>query len=71
MELDFPLSDPFGTIDTTSSGHAERKFFEQYDTTCSGCWPDVYGHPAAHHLVDYVKIWDMPADAKIQPFMTH
>ena len=65
--------DPFGTV-PGGSGYIERKFFEQYDTSCSGCWPVTIGgitYPAAHHLLDYVKVWDMPADTKIQPFMTH
>jgi hypothetical protein len=61
-------------IDGGSSGISERNFFEQYDTSCSGCWPVTIGgvtYPAAHHLVDYMRIWDMPADAKIQPYITH
>ena len=52
----------------------QRHFFEAHDSTCQGCWdieiPPGSGHwyPAAHHLVDYFKIWDMPADIKVRPY---
>jgi hypothetical protein len=47
----------------------ERAYFEHAAAT-SG-WPgfrDVGGKHAAHHLVDYVRIWDVPADVKIPNF---
>jgi hypothetical protein len=47
---------------------AQRAFFEAYDTTCSGCKDVTIGghtYHAAHQKVDYVKVWDTPADVKI------
>lgn len=42
--------------------------FQTYDTSRShGGW-NVNGHPAAHHLVDYVKVWDVPSDMKLPDF---
>ncbi|HET6401371.1 MAG TPA: hypothetical protein VFH95_08225 [Candidatus Kapabacteria bacterium] len=46
----------------------ELKYFEQYDTTLGHGFWDVHGQHAAHHLLDYVKVWDVPADVKIPPF---
>ncbi len=46
----------------------EKAYFEEYDTSLShGCW-DVNGQHAAHHMVDYVKIWDLPSDMKVTNF---
>jgi hypothetical protein len=49
----------------------EKAFFEAHDTTCSGCKDITIGghtYHAAHQKVDYVKIWDVPADVKIPNF---
>jgi hypothetical protein len=53
--------------------HAERNYFEHAAATPG--WPGMKNvtigsktYPAAHYLIDYLKIWDMPADAKITPF---
>jgi hypothetical protein len=53
--------------DTTSGGYLEKKYFEAHADSCSGCWP-YHGQPAAHHLLDYVKVWDVPADVKISGY---
>jgi hypothetical protein len=48
-----------------------KAFFEEYDTTCSGCGDVTIGgrtYHAAHQKVDYVRIWDVPADVKIPNF---
>ena len=47
----------------TSISYLERQYFETH-TTNPGFWP-VNGRPAAHHLIDYVKVWDVPKDVKI------
>ena len=54
--------------DTTSNGWEERKYFEAHASDCLGCWPDANGHPAAHHMLDYVKVWDIPKDVKIPDY---
>ena len=50
----------------------ERKFFESHDTESVLGFKDVeippgsgHWYHAAHHLIDYVKVWDTPADMKI------
>jgi hypothetical protein len=50
---------------------ASKAFFEEYDTTCSGCGDVTIGghtYHAAHQMVDYIRIWDVPADVKIPNF---
>ncbi|HZK76058.1 MAG TPA: hypothetical protein VFD13_04040 [Candidatus Kapabacteria bacterium] len=71
-------SDPLGTDDTVaylmsdgtqvfkSITYYERKYFESH-THNPGFW-DVNGRPAAHHLLDYVKIWDLPSDMIVPKF---
>jgi hypothetical protein len=52
----------------------ERKYFESHATDTvknPGCWDvtiDGKTYHAAHHLIDYVKIWDVPKDVKIPNF---
>jgi len=66
--------DPLGTDTTTQSDwpfyksatYAERHYFETH-TTNPGFW-NVNGKPAAHELIDYVKVWDVPADMKIPSY---
>lgn len=42
--------------------------FQAYGTSLDhGCW-DVNGHHAAHHLVDYVKVWDVPQGSSLSTF---
>jgi hypothetical protein len=59
-------SDPFGTTPGTQM-YMQRKYLEHALATPGwpGVWPDKYGHPAAHHLVDYVKVWDVPRNVQI------
>jgi hypothetical protein len=55
-------------MDGDSATYAmEKAYFEANSATCQGCW-DVNGQHAAHHLVDYVKIWDVPSDIIIPKF---
>jgi hypothetical protein len=82
-EFDLEGSDPFG-LDTTfvywlpdtitkhynSVTYAEKKYFEDHphnpgfrDVTING-----KTYHAAHNLIDYVKIWDVPKDVKIPDF---
>jgi hypothetical protein len=71
--------DLYGTDDTVaytydgvtfykSINYQERHYFETH-TGNPGFWP-VDGKPAAHHLIDYIKVWDVPADVKI-PDLPH
>ena len=71
-QTDFDLdgNDSFGTH-PGSVTYQERKYFEHAATTPG--WPgfgNVDGKPAAHHMIDYVKVWDVPADVKI-PNLPH
>jgi hypothetical protein len=71
MDMGNP-SDPFG-LDTGSEMYTCRKYFEHAAAASSwpGFWPvSVGGHtyPAAHLLLDYIKMWDVPADVKIPDF---
>jgi hypothetical protein len=68
--LNVSYTDSLGTHPGTIT-YVERKYFEAHDTTCPGCWKVKIGgkwYPAAHHLVDYFKVWNMPADAKISQY---
>jgi len=72
--------DPFGN-DTTSflwdgstlynsvTGR-DRQYFEQHPNNPGMRDVSIGGHTyhAAHHLIDYVKIWDIPADVKVLDF---
>jgi hypothetical protein len=63
--------DPFGA-DTShnvngwyglnSLTYVERKYFEH--ALAASSWPGVWGG-AAHHLIDYIKVWDVPKDVQI------
>ncbi len=57
-----------------SIAYAIRSYFEHHGDSCEGCW-DVEEPPgsgrwlhAAHHLVDYIKVWDVPADVQIPKY---
>ncbi len=66
FDIDFgsPDNDSLGIIPGSAS-YIERQYFLTHDTsTGEGFWP-VYGQPAAHHLLDYVKVWDVPKDVII------
>ncbi|HZK75430.1 MAG TPA: hypothetical protein VFD13_00855 [Candidatus Kapabacteria bacterium] len=59
FDINLSTSNPFAP-------NFDRQFFEAHvNDTGHGCWPDKYGHPAAHHLLDYVKVWDVPKDVII------
>ena len=75
IDIDYARNDPMGT-DSATDGHGndssitylERHYFETHENeTGEGFWP-VNGQPAAHHLLDYVKIWDVPKEVQIPPF---
>ena len=40
----------------------EKAFFQSNVATAPGCWNN-----AAHDLIDYVKIWDLPAGYSVPP----
>ncbi len=66
FDIDFgsPDNDSLGIIPGSAS-YFERQYFLSHDsTTGEGFWP-VHGMPAAHHLLDYVKVWDVPKDVII------
>jgi hypothetical protein len=50
----------------------ERQFFEEHNTETALGFEDVTiggrTYHAAHHLIDYVKVWDVPKDVKIPDF---
>jgi hypothetical protein len=47
---------------------AQKLSFDMYkDSLSHGCWP-INGHSAAHHLIDYVKVWDVPSDMRLPDF---
>jgi hypothetical protein len=78
IDFDNNFNDPFG--DTTSLNqygglnsqmHMERLYFE-HAASVSG-WPGfetVDGKSVAHHMLDYVKVWDVPKDVYI-PNLPH
>ena len=79
---DGTIIDPFGMDTTTffnegvqywnSITGRERQWFDAHDTNrAMGCWDVTIGgktYHAAHHLIDYVKIWDLPSDITAPPF---
>jgi hypothetical protein len=78
IDIDEDPSDSLGTDTShTSDGkyyksltYQERHYFDTHLTN-PGCWDVTIGgrtYHAAHHLVDYVKVWDVPADMKISGF---
>ena len=42
-------------------------FLKHINTNTPGFWP-VDGQPAAHLLIDYVKVWDVPKDVIVPAF---
>jgi hypothetical protein len=70
---DGSMIDPLG-VTLGSATYAERQYFESHATGTvknPGCWDviiDGIPYHAAHHLVDYVKIWDVPKDVKVPNF---
>ncbi len=63
LDVDFGNStDSLGVVPGSAS-YIERQYFMAH-TSNPGFWP-VYGQPAAHHLLDYVKVWDVPKDVII------
>jgi hypothetical protein len=66
IDIDYDPSDPFGT-NSSSVTYIERQFFEHHLTN-PGFWDVIIGgrtYHAAHHRVDYVKVWDVPKDVTI------
>ncbi len=57
-------------MDGGPTGVLEKAFFEVFGSTCSGCWP-IDGKPTAHHLIDYVKVWDLTNASSISPMPQH
>ena len=60
---------PF-TINPTT--YTQRHYFEQATASgWAGCWPVTIGgrtYPTAHKLIDYVRVWDVPAGTPIPNF---
>ena len=54
----------FGPASTDS---AYNSYFKAHVSTCQGCWP-INGQPAAHQMIDYVKVFDLPKDVIVPPF---
>jgi hypothetical protein len=68
-DIDYDPTDPFGEHPGTST-YIERQYFESHLAN-PGFWDVTIGghtYHAAHHLVDYIKIWDVPADVKISGY---
>jgi hypothetical protein len=62
--------DPFG-IDSSDNTqmYQARKYFEH--AAAQSSWPGfetIDGKRVAHHMLDYVKVWDVPANVKIPDF---
>ncbi len=84
IDIDPPSNthtDPFGTDTTTTTWmgittdnsitYQERKYFE-HAASIPG-WPGfetVDGKQVAHHMIDYIKVWDVPKDVII-PDLPH
>jgi hypothetical protein len=72
FDIDLDTNDRFGVVPGTST-YNERHYFETHLGN-PGFWdvdiPPGSGHwyHAAHHLVDYVKIWDVPTSMKISGY---
>ena len=70
-ETDFDGGSIADMFDTTTTAYQERKYFE-HAASVPG-WPgfsNVNGKPAAHYLVDYIKVWDVPKNVFI-PNLPH
>jgi hypothetical protein len=76
--MDLSGTDTLGTDTSHRSGgwwgmnsltYVERQSFEHAASIpgWAGFWP-VNGRPTAHHLLDYIKVWDVPADVIIPNF---
>ncbi len=79
MDVNSNNYDPYGMDDTVaytydgltfykSITYQERHYFETH--LMNPGFENVDGQPVAHHLIDYVKVWDVPADVKI-PDLPH
>ena len=69
FDIDLTPGDTLGT-NPTSRTYMERNYFETHLSN-PGMRPVTIGgvtYNAAHHLIDYIKIWDVPADVKISGF---
>jgi hypothetical protein len=72
FEIDRDPTDTLGTTPGTVT-YRQRQYFETHLTN-PGMWdveiPPHSGHwyHAAHHLIDYVKVWDVPASTKIADY---
>jgi hypothetical protein len=78
IDFDNNFNDPFGdTVSLNQYGgfnsqmYIQRKYFE-HAASVSG-WPGfetVDGKSVAHHMIDYIKVWDVPKDVYI-PNLPH
>ncbi len=80
IDIDNTKGDPFGSDeDTVNYGDGlihyksltaqERHYFE-HAASVSG-WPGIEtvgGKPVAHHMIDYIKVFDVPKDVKIPDY---
>jgi hypothetical protein len=80
--IDYKAYDPLGTNDSIGPGwwssiynspaYVERQYFEHAASVAG--WPGfevVDGKTVAHHMIDYVKVWDVPKDVFIPNFPQH
>jgi hypothetical protein len=59
------------TLDGLDSAEMAWLISNITSTTTPGCWPVTVGgisYPAAHTLIDYVKIYDIPDDVQVSGF---
>ena len=66
VDIDYGSNDPFGTV-PGSITYQERHYFETHLSN-PGFWDVTIGgktYHAAHHLIDYVKVFDVPKDVYI------
>jgi hypothetical protein len=72
MSIEPAEIDMDGDPNDTSAGsvyYMEKAYFDANHTTCLGCLPlTIGGQPSPHHLVDYVKVWDLPSGSKLPDF---
>lgn len=61
----FPMAVQLPELDVEALAplHPEKLYFESHPHNPG--FEDVNGKPAAHHLIDYIKVWDVPTSVQI------
>jgi len=57
-----PVSFRLGTV-SMNGDSAEKAYFDTHQDAAHG-----WKNGAYHHLIDYIRVWDVPADKKIAEF---